>query len=186
MSVGENIPVKAGSTTETTCMPHGVVVGALAFMLMGSVTAAKAEDVVFRLRSKFTGDTKCLDIANDGRNNQPTMAACGDAPGQMWTISLIGSTGQARLRTELTGDAKCLDIVNDGQNNQLIMATCGNFPGQRWLIAPTIVPGSSRLRTVFTGDGKCLDVIKEGKGTALIMTPCGNASGQMWSIARKQ
>jgi hypothetical protein len=40
-----------------------------------------------RLRTQFTGQMKCLDIINDGQNNKPTMAACGNFTGQMWTIT---------------------------------------------------------------------------------------------------
>jgi len=40
-----------------------------------------------KLQTQFTGPDKCLDIINDGDNNKPTMAACGNFTGQMWKIS---------------------------------------------------------------------------------------------------
>jgi hypothetical protein len=41
-----------------------------------------------RLRTEFTGTGKCLDIVNDGANNQLTMADCGDFSGQLWELSM--------------------------------------------------------------------------------------------------
>lgn len=84
------------------------------------------------LQTQFTGSNKCLDIVNDGKNNQLTMADCGNFSGQFWSIA--GQPGSYRLQTQFTGKNKCLDIVNDGTNNRLIMADCGNFSGQMWTI----------------------------------------------------
>ena len=81
------------------------------------------------MRTAFTGPDKCLDIVNDGQNNKPTMAACGNFTGQMWSIARGGDDART-LQTAFTGPNKCLDIVNDGQNNKPTMATCGNFTGR--------------------------------------------------------
>ena len=86
----------------------------------------------YRLQTQFTGNERCLDIVNDGDNNQLTMADCGNYSGQLWSIKKAG--GYYRLQTQFTGNKKCLDIVNDGDNNQLTMANCGNYSGQFWKI----------------------------------------------------
>jgi hypothetical protein len=138
----------------------------------------------YRLRTKFTGYTKCLDIINDGRNNRLTMATCGDYTGQRWTIEPIGPTGYLRLRTEFTGRNKCLDIINDGTNNRLTMATCGDYTGQRWTFEPIGSTGYLRLRTEFTGSSKCVDIINDGRNNRLTMATCGNFTGQMWRLER--
>jgi allophanate hydrolase subunit 2 len=88
----------------------------------------------YRLQTQFTGKNKCLDIVNDGNNNQLTMADCGNYSGQFWSIKPTGDRGSYRLQTQFTGKNKCLDIVNDGDNNQLTMADCGNYSGQFWKI----------------------------------------------------
>jgi hypothetical protein len=41
----------------------------------------------YRLQNQFSDNNKCLDIVNDGTNNQPIMATCGNYSGQLWTIS---------------------------------------------------------------------------------------------------
>jgi hypothetical protein len=90
----------------------------------------------YRLQNQFSGDNMCLDIVNDGTNNQPIMATCGNYTGQLWRIKqATGREGSYRLQNQFSGGNKCLDIVNDGTNNQLIMATCGNYTGQSWNIS---------------------------------------------------
>jgi hypothetical protein len=99
----------------------------------GASTPAGAQaDGHVRLRTNFTGADKCLDIINDGQDNKPTMAACGNFTGQMWTIAPNGTPGIFKLQTQFTGPGKCLDIINDGQDNKPTMAACGNFTGQMW------------------------------------------------------
>ena len=66
-----------------------------------------------RLRTEFTGPEKCLDIINDGLNNTPIMATCGNFSGQAWTILPAGTRGYYKLRTEFTGPDKCLDIEKE-------------------------------------------------------------------------
>ena len=39
-----------------------------------------------QLRTMFTGQNKCLDIVNDGKNNRLQMADCGNYSGQFWSI----------------------------------------------------------------------------------------------------
>jgi Ricin-type beta-trefoil lectin domain len=85
-----------------------------------------------RLKTQFTGDNKCLDIINDGTNNRPDMADCGNFSGQLWNVKPTKEQGFYRLKTLFTGRNKCLDVINDGTNNRLTMATCGDFSGQFW------------------------------------------------------
>lgn len=40
-----------------------------------------------RLRSELTGADKCLEIVNDAKNNQLTMATCGKIARQSWSIT---------------------------------------------------------------------------------------------------
>jgi hypothetical protein len=51
------------------------------------VRAAEASPLPRRgrgLENAFTGPGKCLDIINDGTNNQRIMAHCGNFSGQAW------------------------------------------------------------------------------------------------------
>src|SRR6185369_11755111 len=109
------------------------------WVIILSVLAAApviAAPPAYRLRTEFTGPGKCLDIVNDGKNDQLTMAPCGNFSGQHWTIEPSKSrAGHSRLRTEFTGSGKCLDIVNDGTNDQLTMAKCEDVSGQLWTLS---------------------------------------------------
>jgi adenylate cyclase len=51
-----------------------------------------------RLWTLFTGQGKCLDIINDGENNKPIMAVCGNYTGQFWTMTPTEQAGRVRLR----------------------------------------------------------------------------------------
>ncbi len=140
----------------------------------------------YRLQTIFTGNKNCLDIINDGRNNQLTMAECGNFSGQNWKILPSKKAGYSRLQTMFTGRARCLDIINDGQNNQLTMANCGDFSGQYWKILPSQKTGYSRLQTMFTGGNKCLDIINDGQNNQVTMANCGDFSGQYWKVTKIQ
>jgi hypothetical protein len=136
-----------------------------------------------RLKTQFTGGNKCLDIINDGsNNNQPNMADCGNFSGQIWSVERTKQKGLYRLKTQFTGDNKCLDVINDGSNNRLIMANCGNFSGQFWSISPTRNKGFYKLRNQFTRGGKCLDIINDGTNNRPTMATCGDFSGQFWNF----
>jgi len=50
------------------------------------VTKVNAQSPSLRLQTLFTGAGKCLDIINDGANNQLIMAACGNVAGQFWNL----------------------------------------------------------------------------------------------------
>jgi hypothetical protein len=51
------------------------------------VTEVNAQSPHFRLQTLFTGADQCLDIVNDGANDQLTMAPCGNVSGQLWNLS---------------------------------------------------------------------------------------------------
>jgi TIR domain/Ricin-type beta-trefoil lectin domain len=148
------------------------------------VTSAPSDGAPIRLRTNFTGADKCLDIINDGQNNKPTMATCGNFAGQMWTIAPTAMAGVFKLQTLFTGSGKCLDIKNDGENNKPTMAACGNFTGQMWTIAPAATSGVFKLKAQFTGPGKCLDVINDGENNKPTMAACGNFTGQLWDMSK--
>ncbi|OYU46681.1 MAG: hypothetical protein CFE44_00910 [Burkholderiales bacterium PBB4] len=90
----------------------------------------------YRLTTEWQGDSKSLDIVNDGKNNQPTLAKTEDVSGQLWKITPIAG-GFYRLTTQWLGDGKSLDIVNDGKNNQPVLAKTESVSGQSWKITKT-------------------------------------------------
>jgi putative lipase involved disintegration of autophagic bodies len=98
-----------------------MMIGAAVLLFSSQTATAQAQHQT--LRNGFTGPSQCLDIVNDGQNNNLRMAPCGNYSGQHWMIE-IGRGGYARLRTEFTGGESCLDVVNDGRNDRLQMATC--------------------------------------------------------------
>ena len=159
--------------------------GVLTFVQLSSTALAESTSVPSegRFQTELTGSNKCLDIVNDGTNNQLTMADCGDFTGQFWHLKPT-KDGRFVLQTEFTGQNKCLDIVNDGSNNKLTMADCGNITGQFWIV--TEKQGSYRLQTEFTGQNKCLDVVNDGNNDKLIMADCGNFTGQVWKFISKE
>ena len=153
------------------------------FMLLPLSKEANAQTSDSQLKTQFTGENKCLDIINDGENNKPTMADCGNFSGQFWSVERTKTRGYYRLRTQFTGKNKCLDIINDGENNKPTMADCGNFSGQFWSVERTKTRGYYRLRTQFTGKNKCLDIINDGENNKPTMADCGNFSGQFWNFS---
>jgi hypothetical protein len=104
----------------------------LVLMLLPLSQKANAQTSDSQLKTQFTGKNKCLDIINDGENNKPTMADCGNFSGQFWSLEPTQTRGYYRLKTQFTGKNKCLDIINDDENNKPAMADCGNFSGQFW------------------------------------------------------
>ena len=112
-----------------------IIVPIIIFSLLVQEVDAQSQNN--RFRSMFTKSNKCLDVVNDGTNNQLIMANCGNYSGQNWSIESVKNASQVKLRNMFTGNNKCLDIVNDGANNQLIMADCGNYSGQLWKVKPT-------------------------------------------------
>lgn len=73
--------VNDGANDKVTMAPCGNFTGQFWSMTVQGGAGNKAH---FRMTSKFTGPKRCLDIVNDGKNNQLTMADCGDYTGQIW------------------------------------------------------------------------------------------------------
>jgi hypothetical protein len=134
----------------------------------------------YRLRSALTGSGACLDVINNGQNDQLTMAACGNYSGQMWHAAKAGQ-GQARLSNRFTGPEMCLDVVNDGRNNRLRMAPCGDYSGQFWW-TENAGQGYVRLKNAFTGSGKCLGIVNDARNNQLAMARCANYPRQRWIV----
>jgi Ricin-type beta-trefoil lectin domain len=155
---------------------------AFALPILAFACAPQAQAQSFALSNEFTGPNVCLDIVNDGVNNQLTMAPCGNFSGQFWKQRASGNAGYVFLKTDFTGPNVCLDVVNDGRNDRVTMVKCGNFTGQFWRFASTGKPNLFRLTNSFTGKGKCLDVVNDGINNRLHLAKCGNFSGQMWRI----
>jgi hypothetical protein len=126
----------------------------LALVQVPASSLAQSFPQAVRLQTRFTGSNKCLDIVNDGSNNQPIMSKCGNYSGQLWRIQPSAREGFYRLQNQFSGSDKCLDIVNDGSNNQLIMGDCGNYSGQLWRIQPSAREGFYRLQNQFSGSDK--------------------------------
>ena len=59
----------------------------LVLMLLPLSQKANAQTSDSQLKTQFTGKNKCLDIINDGENNKPAMADCGNFSGQFWNFS---------------------------------------------------------------------------------------------------
>lgn len=139
----------------------------------------------FRFKTMFTGTNKCLDIINDGLNNQPTMADCGNYSGQYWQLKITpySDFGYFQLQSMFAGINKCLDIANDGLGNRLIMTNCGNYSGQYWQLEKIDnTPGYFRMKNLYNGLSSCLDIINDGQNNKLTMASCGNYSGQFWTL----
>lgn len=80
---------------------------------------------------RFSGVDMCLDVVNDGGNNQVHMASCANVSGQQWRMEQAGRGSGLRLWNQFTGDNMCLDIVNDG-SGRVQLAACGDYSGQYW------------------------------------------------------
>ena len=162
----------------------------LPLVLLGLINqAVNAQVKQNRLRNTLTGANNCLDIINDGDNNQLTMARCSNVAGQRWSLTASEANPQAyRLQTPLTGAKNCLDIINDGKSDRVIMAQCSDAPSQLWSITPTNknpgYSGYSLVRNELAGGDKCLNIIKDGRNNKLTMTKCNGVSGQSWKITK--
>jgi Ricin-type beta-trefoil lectin domain len=152
-------------------------------------TAADSQVKQNRIQNTLTGTDRCLDIINDGENNQLTMTRCGNLPGQRWSLTANQPNRKNyRLKTPLTGTDKCLD-GSDGDNIQPTMAQCGNLAGQRWRLVPSKAnPGYSGyylLRNATAGGNNCLEIVNDGENDRLTMAQCSNnAAGQSWRVTQ--
>lgn len=138
-------------------------------------------DGYYRLTTKWLGETKSLDVVNDGSNNKLRLAASGDQSGQLWKLTPVGN-GYYRLTSKWPGADKSLDVVNDGENNKLQLANSGNGTGQYWKITP-VGGGFYRLTTKWLGDGRSLEVVNDGTNDKLQMAETAEVTGQYWKIS---
>ncbi len=152
-------------------------------------TAADSQVKQNRIQNTLTGADKCLDIINDGENNQLTMSRCGNLSGQRWSLTANQPNRKNyRLKTPFTGTDKCLDASNDDNTTQPMMAQCNNVAGQRWRLIPSKAnPGYSGyylLRNVSTSGDRCLEIINDGENNKFTMAQCGNVAGQSWKVTQ--
>lgn len=146
----------------------------LPFLLPPSAASA-APSTASHLLNSAGGQIACLDIVNDGTNDQLQAAACGNYSGQLWHFAPAGVAGYFALRTEFTGPDQCLDVINDGTNDRVHMAQCANVTGQQWRVHRR--PGARiTLTNRFTGNEECLDNTPDG----LRLRGCDAHAGQAW------
>jgi len=130
-------------------------------------------------KSSFTGDSKCLDIMNDGANNKPLMAPCGNYSGQQWSMTPT-PRGHVTFSNQFAGANKCLDAFG----RDLVMTNCNDSLKQSWKVT------ADRFNTAFNRvsnaeSGMCVDILNDGQNNKLVMSDCGNFSGQKWSTIPK-
>ena len=75
------------------------------------------------------GSGQCLDVVNDGVNDQVRMASCADVTGQYWALSRLRGPGRTfQLTNRFTGPSRCLEAAAEG----LRVRSCDRSPGQHW------------------------------------------------------
>ena len=172
-------------------LDKSIVVTLSAILASSIAIGVRAESEQNRLRNTLTGANKCLDIVNDGQNNQLTMTTCANVAGQRWTITANQNNPQNyRLQTPFAGAEKCLEVINDDRKDRLVMSPCNDSPGQIWNISDNRTnpgyTGYSRLRSQIAGADKCLDIVNDGRNNKLTMAQCAKIAGQNWRITRTQ
>ena len=84
---------------------------AIKVILPPSRTLAQFDDNHwYRLTTKWQGDSKSLDIINDGKNNKPILTKTGNFTGQKWLLKKIPGESYYRMTTKWQGKGKSLDI----------------------------------------------------------------------------
>jgi hypothetical protein len=157
-----------------------LLVAALSLVVSTDIVRAD-EPERFRGFRNAVGMSGCLDIRNDGvNNNVPVLAKCENVSGQNWRVKDRGD-GYVKLTTEWGGRGICLDIRNDGKgNNRPVLAACANAAGQNWKLTPD---GSGmRMTTEWRGDQMCLDLLRTKQSTETILTPCRDRAEQRWYL----
>jgi hypothetical protein len=127
-------------------------------------------------KNSFAGPNLCLDIINDGANNKPLMAPCGNYSGQQWSMNPT-RLGNVTFSNQFAGANKCLDVV--GRN--LFMTNCDeNSMRQSWKV--TTDPFNKSFSSVRNVELQmCVDILNDGNNNKPRMSDCGNFSGQKWS-----
>jgi len=134
----------------------------------------------YRLTNRSIGESRSLDVINDGANNKLQLAASGPQTGQFWKITPVGN-GYFRLTTKWLGESRSLDIVPDGSNNKLRLADTGDFSGQFWKLTPA-GGGFYRLTTMWQGEGRSLAAVSEGANVNLRLENTTDKAEQLWKV----
>lgn len=154
-----------------------------ALALCAFAGTASAQEARAELLSRFTGTSRCVDIAQERGLPVPRMADCSKAPTQAWVLRRESGTPWDRLQTADNTDL-CLDVIADGPNDRLWMGPCGNYGSQFWILKPASEgQGAVWLTNAFTGPQRCLEVINDGAANDTIrMKPCDVWSSQKWTF----
>lgn len=135
----------------------------------------------YRITNRSIGDSRSLDVINDGANNKLQLAASVPQTGQFWKITPVGN-GYYRLTTKWLGESRSLDIVPDGVNNKLRLADSGVFTGQFWKLTPA-ASGYYRLTTMWQGEARSLAVVTDGADVKLLLENTVDKAEQYWKVA---
>ena len=136
----------------------------------------------YRLTTQWQGEGKALDIANDGRNNQPYLANTANVSGQHWRITKIGEDTY-KLHTMWQGSEKVLRCVPGTDTTKpLLDYESSNVDNHSWTITP-IGNGYYRLINLRYRD-RSLDIINDGYNNKTQLQPSGNYTGQYWMITK--
>jgi len=152
----------------------------LMLLALNKLTTAQQFDTGYYRISQ--GNNMSLDIINDGKNNQLTLAATSQAAGQYWKITPVGN-GYYRLTSLWQGAGKSIDIKNDGINNTIHLTTTANVTGQFWKITP-VEKNIFRLTTLWQGDGKSMSAIAQQQKTIVQLSPTATNKNQLWQIQK--
>ena len=134
----------------------------------------------YRLTTMWQGDSKSLDIINDGKNNQPILAKTGNFTGQYWKINKVGK-GTYTLTTKWQGPSKKLDCIQ-GPNQNRPMLNESEYSGSAWTITP-LGDGYFRITNMWLND-RSLDIVNDGKNNKIQVAKTGSFSGQYWKITK--
>jgi len=137
----------------------------------------------YRLTTQWQGESKSLDIINNGENNRLKLANTKNVSSQYWQIISLGN-GYFRFTNKWLGQEKSIDLLQEGNYYIPQIAGTGNFSGQNWKLSK--VDGSDeffRLSTMWQGDGLALDIVNDGeKNNKPRLSNVGNYSGQFWKL----
>lgn len=163
--------------------PAKLVVSILLFLLLSGEAAFSQGfgNGYYRITNRSIGDSRPLDVINDGANDKLQLAVSGPQTGQFWRITPVGN-GYYRLTTKWLGESRSLDIVPDGVNNKLRLADSGVFTGQFWKLTPA-ASGYYRLTTMWQGEARSLTVITDGAEIKLQLENTVDKAEQLWKVA---
>jgi hypothetical protein len=134
----------------------------------------------YRLRNEFIGDTRSLDVTNDGTNT-PILAETANVTGQAWRLTLL-SNGSYRLTNQFLGVGQALALADDGVNTTLVMRPSAGTSSQSWILTP-LGDGLYRLTNELTGSVRSLDATGNVINPQIAMRDTDNSSGQFWKLS---